>query len=322
MNGCAPVLVTVYHRLYTLKRCIEALQANGEARNTDLFIASDAPGRPQDVERVSAVRMYMHTIKGFRSVHCLERSENLGADRSGREAMNEIGAHYGRWIFLEDDICVSRYFLGYMNAALEHFKNDRRVFAICAYKNFKLPKSFKANSFVMGRYSPWGFGMWSDRYDQADMMPRDRYAEFQNEMPKKFDWFAEHDPSFLRILKSDSEGLIKAGDVRNEYHLLRSGQVCVYPRQTMSQEMESGEDSMHNGMNWQQNEGLADFPITDFSGVDLQPNEVILSRYLAAKYPSRMRRMINALQRNGMGALLRYYYHRLFGIEVSGGYKA
>ena len=58
MSEYAPVLVSVYHRLYTLKRCIDALRNNVEASQTDLFIVSDGAARKKDEDRVSDIRKY------------------------------------------------------------------------------------------------------------------------------------------------------------------------------------------------------------------------------------------------------------------------
>ena len=65
----APVLIGTYVRVEHLAQTIEALKKNEIAQKTELFIASDHPSTPRDIVKVAEVRLYIHTITGFRTVH-------------------------------------------------------------------------------------------------------------------------------------------------------------------------------------------------------------------------------------------------------------
>ncbi len=313
MGECVPVLVSVYHRLYTLGRCIEALRNNAEARFTDLFVVSDAAAKPQDEARVTAVRKFVEGITGFKSVTLIARPENWGANRSVMGAIGELLNRFGRLIFMEDDILPSKYFLEYMNKGLEVYINNPKVFAICGYKgNFRLPRTYKNDLFVLQRYSPWGIGLWADKYFAANLGPDDRYMKLKEQLPRVFDFYTKYDPMFLYILKGDSEGSLKAADVRMENHLLYSGQVCIYPRQTMTNVMESWNDSMHAGITWRLDEKLMNTCPCDFGRITIDVNPEIYQRFLKSKYPSRLSRFFFALRHHGIRFVIRYYFNRIF----------
>ena len=69
----APIGISVYTRIDHFRRCIEALKNNTLARESELFIYSDAPSNVNDACLVGEVRKYAHSIRGFKSVRVIER---------------------------------------------------------------------------------------------------------------------------------------------------------------------------------------------------------------------------------------------------------
>lgn len=330
MNECAPVLISVYHRLYTLKKCVEALKANEEARFTDLYVVSDGPARPEHEAKIVAVRDYVRHITGFRSVTLIARSENWGASKSIGTAYRDVCSRYGKIVFMEDDILPSRYYLSYLNWGLKKYEDDPRVFAICAYKSkFPLPRGFKNDVFFMKRFSPWGYATWQSRSDKRfngsgvfvdRRCAYDRFTEFQKTMPELFLDMQQRDPMMLHVLKSDSDGVIVAGDVRVEYYLQRSGMLCLYPSRTMSQVMQTGDDAMHATMRWCADEKFRDDRM-DFNVGLTEVDERIYSAFLAAKKIPLWRRALYAFSHERFGTAVGYYWHRIFGGSRKMGYK-
>ena len=312
-----PVLISVYHREYTLRRCIAALLTNDEAVNTDLFVVSDAASRPEDIDKVLSIRKYVKQLCGFKSVTLIARDENLGAHKSVGMAIDELLNKYGRIVFMEDDILPSKYYLGYMNKALDFYEDNDEIFAICGYKsNFRVPKYVKEDVFVLPRYSPWGVGLWASKCSSYKNTEFNRYKEIKTEEPELFKFLEKNDPSFLAILKGDSEGNLKAGDVRVEYHLMRTGRCCLYPRTTMTNVMGSGDDALHCGIKWIPDEPVAKKPIKEVGFYDSRYTEEIYRRFLQAKYPNIFKRFCGSIRCNGFRYTVAYYFSRLTGGRV------
>ena len=74
----APIALFVYNRLWHTRQTVEALQGNRLAKESNLFIFSDAAKRPDAAPAVQQVREYVKTIEGFRSVNLIERVKNFG----------------------------------------------------------------------------------------------------------------------------------------------------------------------------------------------------------------------------------------------------
>ena len=73
-----PVVLVAYNRPDALKKALEALAANEIAAETDLYVRVDGPKRPEDAEKVEAVREVAREARGFRSVEVTCSPENRG----------------------------------------------------------------------------------------------------------------------------------------------------------------------------------------------------------------------------------------------------
>lgn len=163
MSSLSPIAVFVYKRLLHTQKAIESLQRNVLALESDLTIFSDGAKTKEDIEGVAAVRKYIKTIGGFRSVTVIERKENLGLSRSIIGGVTQLCNQYGSVIVVEDDLVVSPYFLQYMNQALQFYEREERVICIHGYVYplaARLPETF----FVRGA-DCWGWATWKRGWD-------------------------------------------------------------------------------------------------------------------------------------------------------------
>ena len=141
----APVILFAYNRPNHIKRTIDSVLKNKEARESDLFVFSDAPKREDDKLKVEQLRKYLYTVNQFHSVTIIEREFNYGLGKNIIDGVTKIVQTYGKVIVLEDDLIVSPYFLEYMNEGLDIYENDDKVISIHGYVypvKEKLPETF------------------------------------------------------------------------------------------------------------------------------------------------------------------------------------
>lgn len=177
MNNLAPIVLFTYNRLDHTKQTVEALRANLYAKESVLYIYSDAPKTEAAGEAVQAVRDYLHTIDGFCEVYIILREENWGLARNIMDGVTEIVNQYGKIIVLEDDIVTSKYFLKYMNDALAIYKESPQVMNISAYicpiATEDLPEAF----FMYFSYC-WGWATWKSAWSYFEREPEKLIQEF------------------------------------------------------------------------------------------------------------------------------------------------
>ena len=154
----APILLFVYNRPDHVRRGVESLLANELAKDSELYIFSDAAKDEAAQPAVDEVRQFIHTITGFKEIHYVERSENWGLARSIIDGVTTLVNQYGRVIVLEDDLIVAPYFLQFMNDALETYQNEEKVCHIQACDFTKAPTL--PDTFLIKWTGSWGWATW------------------------------------------------------------------------------------------------------------------------------------------------------------------
>ena len=159
INSLAPIALFVFNRLDHTRRTVAALQKNILADQSDLIIYSDGPkDTAESRASVLAVREYLTTIAGFKSVKIIEREKNFGLAQSIISGVSEVIAQSGKIIVLEDDMLSSRHFLEYMNEGLTNYQNDESVISIHGYI-YPVQKTLPETFFLKGA-DCWGWATW------------------------------------------------------------------------------------------------------------------------------------------------------------------
>lgn len=224
----APIIVSVYDRLEHLRRCIDALLKNDLAAQSEIYIVSDAPYKPEHEDAISKVREFAQSINGFKEVHCLFRKHNLGAHESIRNAIEEVLSIHDCFIFLEDDIVVAKDFLSFMNRGLEYYNNTSSVFAISGFSlPFNIPADYNADVYFYPCNSPWGFASWKNRWSSVNLNYYNREAELLEK--GEYSSFASIGFYIKGILRQDSQREIEAMDLRVYYHMFKHNMASVFP---------------------------------------------------------------------------------------------
>jgi hypothetical protein len=207
----APIALFVYNRPEHTRRTVESLRQNGLARQSDLFVFSDAAKNESGALEVGAVRKFARAIDGFKSVTIIEREQNLGLSKSVISGVTQLCNEHGRVIAVEDDVLTAPDFLRFMNHSLERYKDEPRVFSIGAF-NLPIvpPKTYSYDAFCSYRFLCWGWGTWRNRWDKADWSVKD-FPEFMadREKQKRFNLGGD-DLSWL--LRLQMEGKIDSWD--------------------------------------------------------------------------------------------------------------
>ena len=227
----APIVLFVYNRPWHTQQTIEALQKNKLAKESELFIYSDAPKNELTAEKVAEVREYIRTIDGFKKATIIERDKNWGLANSIIDGVTKIINEYGKIIVLEDDLIVSINFLTYMNESLNVFKDRKDIFSVTGF-NFPtnimhIPTSYKEDIFLSYRFMSWSWGSWQDRWNKVDWNIED-FDNFQKNK-KQISNFNRGGQDLYPMLKSQMSGKIDSWAIRFCYAHYKNDALCVYP---------------------------------------------------------------------------------------------
>jgi len=157
LDKLAPIILFVYNRPWHTRQTIEALQKNELAKNSEIFIYSDAAKNDLVKKSVYEVRDYLETVNGFKKVTIVKREKNFGLANSIIDGVTKIVNEYEKIIVLEDDLVTSPYFLKFMNESLEMYKDNLEVASIHGYI---YPIDNLPNTFFIKGADCWGWSTW------------------------------------------------------------------------------------------------------------------------------------------------------------------
>lgn len=315
MNKYAPICLFTYNRLSETQQTIAALQKNELAKESDLFIFSDAAKNASGVAKVTAVRKSLKGINGFKSVTVFEAIKNKGLATSIIDGVSQIINDYGKVIVLEDDLITSPHFLTFMNRALDFYDIEKKIQSVNGY-SLKV-ESCTSDVYFQQRPFPWGWATWKDRWDVS--------LFDKEELKKSVNTALGILKEFKRKCGDDSASMLlnsiydrnDSWYIRWSFNHFRSNRFSVYPFYSLVNNIGFGEEGTHcNGINPYKSKknpsGDSLFNLVKFK----EPEKVIsleFLRYFSKKYRLQIR--FHLLRTNvGRGLLKDEFKSKVFGL--------
>ena len=240
----APICLFVYKRPELTKKTVEALKKNILAEESTLIIFSDAAKNEKDNSLVFEVRKYIKFIEGFKSVKIIERENNFGLSESIISGVTEVINQFDKVIVLEDDLITSKYFLKYMNEALDKYENENKVMSIHGYiypVKSKLPETF----FLRGT-DCWGWATWKNRWQTFE---KDGKILLDQLKEKKLAYSFDHNGTTnnIKMLKKQIAGKVDSWAIRWHASAFLQNKLTLYPAKSLVNNIGMGGDSTHLG---------------------------------------------------------------------------
>jgi hypothetical protein len=182
----APIVLFVYNRPWHTQQTIEALQINELAKESELFIYSDAEKSNIAGQEVDKVRSYVKSIDGFKKITIIEREENWGLAKSIIQGVTEIVNQYGKVIVMEDDIVTSPLFLQFMNNGLDFYEQNKKVWHLSGW-SYPISTKGLHDMFLWRVMNCWGWGTWIDRWQYFEKDPAALIENWSAEEKYRFD---------------------------------------------------------------------------------------------------------------------------------------
>jgi hypothetical protein len=238
----APIALFTYNRLWHTQQTIAALQNNGLATASDLFIFSDGHKSEAEREQVQSVREYLNTITGFKNVSIIEQQKNLGLAQSIITGVTDIVQKYGRIIVVEDDIVTSPYFLRYMNDALEFYQDEEKVISIHGYVypfKSQLPDSF----FLKGA-DCWGWATWRRGWNLFEPDGQKLLKELRERgLTDRFDFHGAY--PYTKTLEEQINGENDSWAIRWYASAFLEGKLTLYPGKSLAKNIGNDNSGTH-----------------------------------------------------------------------------
>lgn len=225
-NIFSPVVLFVFARPDHTKKTVDALLANPEACNTDLIVYADAARSEKDVAAVEAVRAIFKDLRGFKNVKLVLRKENVGLAKNIIEGVTQVSKEYGRVIVLEDDIVTSPAFLGFMNAALQKYETEPKVWHVSGW-SYPIETYGLGDAFFWRLMNCWGWATWDDKWQHFNKDPQRLIDSWSDEQKHYFD--LDGTGVFWSQVTNNKIGKINTWAIFWYATIYENGGVCLNP---------------------------------------------------------------------------------------------
>lgn len=244
MRNLAPIILFVYNRPKHTRQTLVALEKNLLAKDSVLYIISDAPKNAEAVEAVNQVRAIIREPWDFKHINIIERSRNWGLANNVIDGVTKIINEHGTAIVLEDDLETSRFALTYFNDALTRYEHEERVMEISGYMYpvqhpMRLPKSFffrVANS--------WGWATWKRAWDHFNPDIEELTKDFKKKDIKRFS--IDGTENFWKQVAQFKTGKINSWAIRWYLSVFKRDGLALYPRESMVQNIGTDGSGTHS----------------------------------------------------------------------------
>ncbi len=247
----APIILFVFNRPEHTKKTLEALLANELASESDLYIYADGP-KPEATEdqlkKISDTRSVCKKINGFKSVQIIESEINKGLANNIITGVTDIVNKFGKIIVLEDDIVTSKFFLNYMNEALDKYENEKKIWEISGWM-YPINSGEINKCGLYSVMSCWGWATWKDRWNQVNFDPEYYIKKFDKLQIKKFSFDYKAD-FWLQILLN-YQNVYKTWAIFFYATIFDNNGLCLAPYKSLTKNVgfdNSGEHTITNSV--------------------------------------------------------------------------
>lgn len=231
----APIALFVFKRPQHTEKALEALSRCEGADESELFIFCDGPKRAEDMKAVEEVRNLVKSRKWCGKVNIIERDKNWGLANSIISGVTEVCEKFGRVIVLEDDLIVSRYFLEYMNTALDLYENSEQVMQISGHV---FPVKFKAetDSLFFQMATTWGWATWQRAWVHFDRgMKGHEVLKRDNLLRNKFDLDGAY--PYFKMIQDQLDGKVDSWGIRWYLSIFMQSGLTLFPVKTLIEQI-------------------------------------------------------------------------------------
>ena len=273
----APVVIFVYNRPEHTKKTIEALAENYLAKETDVFIFSDAAKNEEATTNVQLTRKYIESVPDknlFKSFEIIKASRNKGLANSIISGVSKIIDEYGKVIVLEDDLITSTVFLKFMNSALDYYENEDKVFTISGYSNIDIPKSYNDSVYFSHISTSWGWATWKKEWNSV-IWDHEHYKNVTKNKKLLRQYKKKIGNERIKMIKNQLEGKIDSWAIRRLFSQLEQNKFTVFPNKALVINIGVDGSGTHSGLNKNFDKGLILSHNFSFEGIKFKENTEI-----------------------------------------------
>ncbi len=232
------VCIFAHIRDDNLTNLLNDIKKNSDHKKYIFHFFIDFPKNKIKLSKHYSILKIINEFKNGLKVKITVRKKNIGLYKNILEGINFISKKYDKFIVLEDDLRVSKYFLKYMHYNLIRFKTNNKIYTISGYvfpkKIFKINLKNKS-IFLLKRPNTWGWGSWSSKWEKIKF--KDEIYKSIYEDSDKLDYISQYGNDLKYILRDTLKRKINSWAIKwTIFHILNN-KFCIFPSTTFVNEV-------------------------------------------------------------------------------------
>jgi hypothetical protein len=188
-NYLAPIILFAYNRPWHVEQTLLSLTKNELAKDSIIYIFVDGCKLNANCEQIKKQTQVIDIINEYKSnfkESYIEISpQNRGLANSIIYGVSKVINQWNKVIVVEDDIVTGKYFLTFMNEALNRYINDKQVWHITGW-HIPIETDKVEECFFYPVMDCWGWATWANRWKYFEKCPEKLINEFTKEKIKEF----------------------------------------------------------------------------------------------------------------------------------------
>jgi hypothetical protein len=243
--GLAPIVLFVYNRPAHTRRCLDALRRNREFADSPLYIFCDGPRTLDDEPAVAEVQAIANSL-GHPNTVVRASQQNQGLANSVIAGLNAVLADHERVIVVEDDLIVGPSFLGYLNEALQRYRDEPQVMQVAAHM-YPIEPVTAHDALFLPLASSWGWATWRRAWQHFDASMQ-HYGTLTRDPARRRRFNLDAPLPYFEFLHRQHVGRADSWYIRWYLSIFMNDGLVLYPRHSHVQNQGFDGSGVHCGV--------------------------------------------------------------------------
>lgn len=243
----APVILFAFNRPEHTKETLVSLKNNVLADRSVLYIYIDGPkvdASVEQIEKINKVKQVAKEQQWCKEVYIIESETNKGLAASVIEGVTEVVGKHGKVIVLEDDLVTDKWFLKFMNDALNVYEKENDIACITGYI-YPISKPLP-QTFLLKGADCWGWATWKRAWDVFENNGINLLAELEcKKLTSDFD-FGDTYP-YVQMLKDQIAKKNNSWAILWYASAYLKNKYCLYPGHSLVHNIGIDGSGTHSG---------------------------------------------------------------------------
>lgn len=278
MDSIAPIILFAFNRPEHTRKTLCALKENYLADQSELFIYIDGPKSSVQINAIDEVKTIAREDKWCGTVTVVESDVNNGLATSVLNGVTEIINKYGKVIVIEDDLVSDKWFLKFMNDALNVYEKEESV--VCASGYIYPVKGNLPETFFLKGADCWGWATWKRGWEILERDGSKLLKELEDKkLTSDFD-FKDSYP-YVQMLKDQISKRNNSWAILWYASAYLKNKYCLYPGHSLIHNIGVDGSGTHSGTTTKFDVGLLDkeVKVEKIAVKEEQKNKEIVADY-------------------------------------------